>query len=596
MPTLLQWLFFRRVCFVGFAALLVAGPGGGFASEPTLPTELGRVVTLPPLMVEGKNAPVRWRYLELPGLEVLSVCDDYTTEEFVQRRLRLNELLHVLVPERFCARSSVPVAHILFNEATGRAQSQEIIREMVSKEGASLASDGTVTLPYSEQTAPTFGRLPAMRASPRISFLPNLRVSDMDATTVFAIISETNHPKFTFTPDEVEFFLKRRTPALPDWLIEGVLGLYRQAELHDDEVVVRPATWPSDMESAALQRDPKRPSILLPMQELLTRVRPGDGQELGETDRVWQLQCALLVRWALADKSGARKEAFWQFVERLETEPLSEALFQKHFGLGFPEARDRLGEYLSTALNQDLTLDAPSTVPLPRLKFRAATALEVARIRGDWERMEIAYVRQQYPALAGKYVEQARRTLHRVYDRGERDPQLLAILGLTEVDAGNPDGAREFLEAAVRGRVVRPRVYFELAQLRYKALPAASDTKLTDEQAAGVLGPLLATRRDDPPLPGIYALLAEVWKRSATPPTPENLKILNEGARLFPGMSAYVLCAIYLNVANGQVTPAAALADLGLRHARDPAMRERLERVREKLAMIKELVDQVPDR
>ena len=576
--------------------MLAAGPRGGGAGEPREPTELGRVVTLPPLMVEGKNAPVRWRYLELPGLEVLSVCDDYTVEKFVHRRHRLNELLHVLVPERFCAQSSVPVAHILFNEATGRAQSQEIIREMVRKEGAFLAPDGTVFLPYSDQTTPTFGRLPAISAPPRISFLPNIRLSDLDATTVFAIVSETNPPKFTFTPDEVEFSLKRRTPALPDWFVEGLLGLYRQAELRDDEVVVRPATWPSDPAAAALLRGTKQSPTLLPMQELLTRARPGDDQEIGETDRVWQSQCALFLRWALADKSGARKEALWQFVDRLEAEPLSEALFQKHFGLGFSEARDRLGEYLPAALNKDLMLDAPSTVPLPRLKFRAATDLEVARIRGDWERMEIAYVRQQYPALTGKYVEQARRTLHRVYDRGERDPRLLAILGLTEVDAGNPDGAREFLEAAVRGQVVRPRVYFELAQLRYKALPAAGDAKLTDEQAAGVLGPLLAAHSDNPPLPGIYALLAEVWKHSATPPTPENLKILNEGARLFPGMSAYVLCAIYLNVANGQVTPAAALANLGLRHARDPAMRERLERVRAKLATIKELVDQVPDR
>ena len=44
------------------------------------------------------------------------------------------------------------------------------------------------------------------------------------------------------------------------------------------------------------------------------------------------------------------------------------------------------------------------------------------------------------PELAPKYLEQARRTLRRAYDRGERDPRLLAVLGLCECDAGNETG------------------------------------------------------------------------------------------------------------------------------------------------------------
>ena len=566
-----------------FTALLAAGPRGGFAAEPAATAEES-VVTLPPLLVEEKGRPLQWRYFELPGIEALSLCDDSSAAEFARRLHRLDELLRVLLPERFCARESVPQALLLFNEEAGRARSQEVIREMVEKQGARVDSDGTVVLPHPAQSSDPWAVGATRGQSQRIRFLPNVRMADLDATSVFAIMPETNSPRFTFSPERVEDLLVARAPALPDWFVEGMLGFYRQAELQDDEIIIEPASWLADEESAGLARDSDRPRTLLPMRELLTR--PRGQSDTGEMDRVWRAQCALFVRWALVEKNGAQKEALWKFVDRLETEPLSEALFREQFGLGFSDARDRLSDYLPVALNQGLTLVAPKTVPLPRLKFRPATDLEIARIRGDWERMEIGYVRKRYPELTAKYIEQARHTLHRAYDRGERDPRLLAILGLTEIDAENPDGAREFLEAAVRGRIVRPRACFELAYLRYKALPAGGVASLTAEQAAGVLEPLLAARLADPPLPRVYALLAEVWSRSSTPPTSENLALLNEGARLFPQVSAYVLRTIYLNLANGQVAPAVTLTDLGLRHARDPAMRERLERVQVQLTAI----------
>jgi hypothetical protein len=586
-----RFLFTHRVRTVFFGALLAAGPWGELAGQPAAPAA-DDVVTLPPLMVEEKGVALPWRYLELPGCELLSVCDDATSAEFARRRHRLEELLHVLVPEKFCSRSSVPEAHILFNEETGRARSKEIIAEMVKKEGAFVAPDGTVT-PLRRDDAPVLSDArgwPRPPAPPRIRFLPNMRLWDQDATAVFAILQDTTRGQFTFSPDRVAFLLQQRTPALPEWFIEGTLGLYGRSELRENEIAIEPAIWLSAEESAALGRDPERPRTLLPMEELFSRRRPRDAAEARELDRVWQAQCTLFVRWAVAEKNGARKAALWNFVERLETEPVSEALFREQFGLGFADARDRLSDYLPAAVSRSVTLAAPKSSPLPRLKFRAATDLEVARIRGDWERMEINYVRKRYPAMTEKYVEQARHTLRRAYDRGERDPRLLAILGLTEVDAGNPDGAREFLEAAVRGKVVRPRAYFELAFLRYKALlpdGADDDAKLTDDQARDVLGPLLVARLDHPPLPESYTLMVDVWIRSAAPLTRENLAILNEGVRLFPHVSALVMRAIYLNVTAGQVAPALALAETGLRHARDPAMRERFERVRAELSAAK---------
>src|SRR5690606_17013148 len=119
-----------------------------------------------------------------------------------------------------------------------------------------------------------------------------------------------------------------------------------------------------------------------------------------------------------------------------------------------------------------------------------------ARIRGDWERQQISFVRQRFPEMVEAYVEQARRTLRRAYDRGERDPQLMAVLGLTEKDAGNPALARGFLEAAVREKAVRPRANFELALMRFKELAEfAAERKLDPNEVQSVLQPLLAARQ-----------------------------------------------------------------------------------------------------
>ncbi len=59
---------------------------------------------------------------------------------------------------------------------------------------------------------------------------------------------------------------------------------------------------------------------------------------------------------------------------------------------------------------------------------------------------------------------------------------------------------------------------------------------------------------------------------------------LTEGARLYPDASDYVLRVIYLNSTGGQPGVARELAELGRRHATDPAMRQRFERVQAELA------------
>jgi hypothetical protein len=190
-------------------------------------------------------------------------------------------------------------------------------------------------------------------------------------------------------------------------------------------------------------------------------------------------------------------------------------------------------------------------------------------------------VKTQFPTLVSKYTAQARRTLLRAYESGSRDPQLLALLGLCEVDAGNDDDARGFLEeAAARTRTLRPRAWFELARLRFAALRAprpGAGLTLTPEQAQTVITPLLATRELEPPLADVYTLLADVWAACAQAPAREQLAVLEAGVRLFPRHSELVHRTAELNLRLGHADTARWLITLGLTLAPDPATRARFE-------------------
>jgi hypothetical protein len=566
------------------ACLLIAGAAHVLGGQTAAADADESIVSLPPLMVEEKGIALRWRYLELPGLELLSVCDDATAEKLVRRQLRLEELLRVLLPNTMRVQLAVPEAYILFNEETGRARSREVIAEMVQRHGATVAPNGMVILP------PVRGRGLMGRGEQRIRFLPNMRLADSDAVRVFAIVRDhADGPMdYTFAIDRIAFLLRRRTPALPDWFVEGMLTLYRQTRFGADEIEFQPLTWISGEETAALARDPHSPRTLLPMEDLFGTRRPPATGNPSEMDRVWRAQSALFVRWALGDPTGVRRTALWRWIEGHDAAPAGEAAFRTCFGIGYSDARDRLSDYLPVAVGQRTTLPAPKPGPRPRIRFRDATDLEIARIRGDWERLQIPYVRQRYPSLVGNYIEQARRTLARVHTRGERDPRLLAVLGLTECDAGNPAGAREYLEAAVHGQVVRPRAYLELASLRFQELQGEEKLRrLNPAEVRSVLTPLLSARLQEPPLPEVYGLIADVWLQSAHPPLPSDLAVLAEGVRHFPGEAALVVRAIHLHEIHGSYSTAAELTASGLRHARDPKVRERLERVRAELTALK---------
>ena len=560
---------------LSFAAVLLLGLGTTRAAESS-------VIALPPFLVEEAAKALPWRYAEVAGMEVLSSCPERLTRDLIANHHRLHVLLGELVPPALQLKLSGKQTLLFVDSAQLPPTSQEVVARMALTAVDQERLDNTV-VPIDD------GRLRRRPPPPRYTFLPNLRLWDRDGQALFAVVraSEFDPNRVALTPDYVAYVLRHRLPALPPWYISGVLTLFSRARFSEDALTLERLDWLSASGSAALQTGPAANRALLPLADFFAGELSASDPALGEGLSLWQAQAALFLRWGLAGRDASRRAALTTFVTRAAVEPVTEALFQECFGVDFATARTQLTEYLPEAMREKLPLRPAPRPRLPDYPVRPAGDVEIARIKGDWERLEIAYVRTHFPTLTTKYVEQARRTLTRAYDNGSRDAQLLAVLGLCEVDAGNDAGARAYLEdAAARAPSLRPRARYELARLRFAAahVPSAGPAPgLTAAQASDVLAPLLATREQDPPLVEVYTLIAEVWSAASQIPTREQLSVLADGVRLFPRHSELVHRTAELNLHHGYTDTARWLITLGLTLAPDAATRMRFEALQARL-------------
>jgi hypothetical protein len=540
-------------------------------------------VSLPPFLVEEVAKGPPWRYTEAMGYEVLSRCNDATTRRVVAAHHQLHVLLAEILPPSLQLELTTPRALILYDQELQPAASQEVIQQMLRNTPSDADSDFAAT--------PITGRGLRMPVQParRYSFLPNLRLWDRDSMTVFMIVrrDDFDSDRLALTHDYISFLVRSRLPALPVWFTSGFLSLYGQTTYAGGHLAVAPFEWISATHTAAVKKDPKMAPPLQPLGDFFGAVMPTVAAPPSyEPKQAWQAQATLFVRWGLDAGGREERAAFWKFTERAATEGVSEKLFIDCFGFDYAAAEAQLTTYLQTAVRRALEFKPAQRAKLPPLALRNASDGEISRLKGDWERLEIAYVKARYPQLASKYLVQARRTLHRAYDRADRDPRLLAVLGLCEVDAGNDAAAREYLEAAAAAGSIRPRANYELARLRFAEARAASggkEDKLSVSQMAAILKPLFAARADQPPLPEVYELICETWEQGMSAPTRRHLAVLDEGVRLFPRRAAFVLRVAELNLRHGFEAEAAALVEIGVRTA-DERTRDQFLGLQKRLA------------
>ncbi|HEX3731161.1 MAG TPA: hypothetical protein VHV47_15220 [Opitutaceae bacterium] len=546
-------------------ALLLLGALEAAALAPARgqpPASAGPVISLPPLLVETEGGP-HWRYGEVPGLQVLTCCDDDKTQAFVDRNFHQQDLLNELVAPDLQMRTSAPLVLILYAQKYQAALSQEVIEEM------------NKMAPHEQG---------GIFNAPEATLLPHLRLTDPDSTEIYLLLQdnvayaskfghfreappspEGDYDELAFSDDYVAMLLDGRTPELPPWFRAGLMQLYQDVRFSRSEVALLPLKWISGTDSFIPADQLFSPSVLP-----AAAADPG-----GIRARDWATEAELFIRWALDGPRNPHREPLWRFVRESSAAPATEEMFQRCFGFGYAEFPDILKKYLADA-GHERDWEAAREPERPRLILHEATPSQIRQIKGDWGRRVLSIISREHPEMLASYVARARRTLLDAYNQGDRSPDLLASLGQLYFQTGDRFQARAYLESAVQAGVGRPMPYVLLAQLRLTNALAQSGGRLGPAELGSIIAPLTASRRLEPALAAGYLLLAAAWQHSAAPPSVADLAPLNEGARLFPRHRQLVLAVAALDVKAGDRTSAAGLVSLVLGSAPDGELRQDL--------------------
>ena len=533
--------------------------------------------------------PEKWSYTRIEGFEVLSSASERATKNLLRDFQRYSLAIGLVWPG-VQRPTAVPAALIICGRG---GKFERFMPKGVKRSDRAMAS---WSLRDREQSAIVIDFE---------SKVINLATPEGDAAVAAAPTADANgnaiggggDPGFEVDAyrqlyrEYIRFLLAGVQPRAPAWLEEGLAQIFMAMEVTDRRITVGQVEDPNliSAEQAALNQlgtggvAPQQDRdfnaalarrALMPMAELFAV--PAESSvarnPLGST---WAKQCYAFVHWGLYGNAGKHQRKFITFITRLAKEPLSEALFKECFKKSYRDMELEIRGYVDFTVHKIAGVEAAKGTKLPEpppFELREATQPEIGRLIGDTMR------------LAG-HDDAARLALIAPYIRGERDPQLLAALGLLEHKRGDDARAKKFLEAAASGRALRPRAYVELAQLRLAdavAQPAAGG-KLSAEQAASVLTPLFTARDQPPRLPELYETIAEVWDRCVVTPSGGNLAVLDEGVRTFPRNATLVYRTAALKVRAGFGAEAESLIMLGLRVAADGEMRQKFEKLKASL-------------
>jgi hypothetical protein len=562
----------------------VSSPNLSPASEaaPLLAAPLTAVqreaaIELPPMIVAESTKAPPWLYARVDDTEYLSRCSASTTKAYITAQLEIRRMLRVFIPADFFATSSVPFVSIVA-PLDARAGDDAAGREMMRIAQQSKQRSNEEGLREM--------RIPSVQT---FRFLPNLRLDDRDMLAVFTYLNEKDfhQAKLIAAPDYVWARLNARNPTPPAWLIEGVVALYEQTSFRADPITMTRANWISPEDASGLRRDAESRRVLIPPGEFFTAQVFLTAQDRNPTRiAAWRAQAALFIRWALDPANAPAANALWNFARRTSQEPPTEALFTECFGFGYTDLMDRLSDYLPTAVKQTARI-LPGKLPaLPRFEVKPATPAQIARLRGEWERLEIPFVRGKHPEFLPRYIEQARATLRKAVAHGDGDPQLFAALGLCEVDAGDPAAGRPWLEQAIAMKVVRPRAYFEVARMRWLELTrnTGETSGFTRAQLDPVLAPLRVAITQSPPLPEAHMLLADAWLRCRERITPSDFVALTDALPLFRRVPGIAYRVALLHVREGRRAEARQVAAVALEFVSEPETRVQFDKMLAALA------------
>ncbi len=595
--------------------LPVALPAQDDNSVPT-----GPIIELPKFVVTDSRElppPESWRYGTIEGFEVLTNASDKATQRLIREFDMFRQALSYVwpVPNRVAQNSSLIIC------GRGGKFDQFVEGRRGSKitfTGLGSPDTGKASLFLRE------GNNAAIIIDLQATTLNVLNVDDsLDAATgTDSGLISVEHDKQLYR-EYVRYLMSRTEPRSPAWLEEGISQVLMKmqfdkrgiefAKLEDPNTVSTQAAMVADLNalSAANGDDgggftlPGAPAedrdfnaalrrrALVPLDKFfaVTHDAPEAMNPLGNNR--WAKQAYAFVHMCLYGYKGKYQKPFMQFMQRCAREPVTEQMFKECFR--FPKGKGKDGKETFREMSYaDMLMELRSyceftvyeakvfqstkggpdlIVPAPPLALRDATQSEIGRIKGE-------------AMVLARHTAEARGELIAPYTRGERDPNLLAAIGLYEKSYGEPERARKFLEAAYVGKTTRADANLEVARLRYTdamAKPAGAGGRFSAAQVKAVLDPLQLARKRPPPLTTVYELAGDTWLRSSAEPKHDDAVFLVEGAQLFPTRFKLVYVAAVVAARAGEVQPAHALAEHGIKYAPDPVGKKRFEELKASL-------------
>ncbi|MFM9956174.1 MAG: hypothetical protein ACKVVO_19145 [Opitutaceae bacterium] len=584
-----------RSCLYAFMSalvlLLVATGSPSVRAQNVLAAgAAGPVVELPKFVVTDSRElppPEAWRYAEIPGFEILTNASDKATKRLIKDFEQFKEALALVWP--IPNRSGVPTSLILCGRG---GKFDAFVPSGKTSADRALAS---LFLKNKEQTAIIIDL-----QSSTLNILATDTTNDAATGTDSSYIS-VDHDKQLYR-EYVHFLLSTSEPRLPAWLEEGMAQIIMAmkvdpkyivfGKLEDPNTISAQAGAVAAMNALMAADDPdgiqiagapaedrdfnaalqRRALVPFPKFFAVTSDSPEAINPLG--NNVWAKQSYAFVHMCLYGRGKRYQKPFATFLTRLGKEPVSEELFKECFKMDYKKMLMELRGYIDFCdyQHQEYVLKGEGLGSGKPLVLRDATQSEVGRIKGE------------ALALAGHHVK-AKAELIAPYIRGEREPLLLAALGLYDRAHGDEVRGRKFIEAATAAKVTRPRVYLELARYRYAdalAKPGAGEN-FSAEQVSAILAPLLIARVQPPSMPEVYEVMTDVWAQSAETPKRDDVLFLIEGVRFFPGRLRMLYQAAVLSARANMLDVAHAFAEHGVKFAPDPKGKARFEALKASL-------------
>lgn len=555
-----------RVC--GWIGLLALGATAGSAA-PAFGPPID--VELPALLPDQLSG---WRYATCEGVEVLALASEDSVRTYTENIALQRANLNAILPRDLRISWDRPIVVVLYGMENPRPM-PGIFVEILSK--AYTERERERALENRE------GKPLEMRVEPRI--MPGAFMPDFDSICVFNVLQpKVKASELSGLPaaNYVSFLLQSRTPPLPAWFIDGLIGIYSAGVVTGSDLDFPPFLWVSQAQTVLMLRDKSMPAEFVPMADVFAYVNNATMPTDERRRLTVRSQSALLVRWVIETRGLSGSEALWKFVRGAQPGVDHEALFKECFGMSTTAAVDAMRAYLPGAIRKPMRVRLPREGRMPPIEIRAATPSEVARIRGEWERLAGRMVGAAQPLVRPFYDEQARRTLAKGPDDASADPELLAARGLLAVDLGDDAAARPLLEAACAVPQPRPRAAVELARIRLAEAKAAltAGAKLDAAAVASIVDPLRGVLGARPAIARAYQVMAETWLAAATPPTDADIGLLMTGVQTIPGDAFLVIPVARLMIELGRVDEARAVIESCLAYATDDSSRRRLYAIR----------------